>query len=134
MTDEDQDAITEILHRAGCGSRTAVNELAPLLYERMRALAVRHLERESPGHTLQPTALVHEAYLKLVDQSRVEWQGRASFPGGGQPLDASYPGGSRCAERNGPSGKETASAWSWMRPAASLPARKSTYWKSTTHW
>ena len=87
--------------RAGCGNRTAVNELVPLLYERMRDLAVRHLERESPGHTLQPTALVHEAYLKLVDQSRVEWQGRARFFGGGQPLDASYPGGSRTRKETG---------------------------------
>ena len=61
------------------GDPSAVNELVPLVYDRMRALAARHLEHESPGHTLQPTALVNEAYLKLVDQSRVKWQDRTHF-------------------------------------------------------
>lgn len=79
MSDDDRGAITEILQRVGRGNRSAVNELVPMLYDRLRALAAGHLEHESPGHTLQPTALVNEAYLKLVDQSRVQWQDRAHF-------------------------------------------------------
>jgi RNA polymerase sigma factor (TIGR02999 family) len=57
----------------------AAAELMPLVYDELRALARRYLRAEHPGHTLQPTALVHEAYLKLVDQTRVDWQGRSHF-------------------------------------------------------
>lgn len=51
----------------------------PLVYDELRAVARRFLRAERAGHTLQPTALVHEAYLRLVDQSRVDWQGRTHF-------------------------------------------------------
>lgn len=51
----------------------------PLVYDEFRALAARHLRRERANHTLQPTALVHEAYLRLIDQTRVDWQGRTHF-------------------------------------------------------
>lgn len=51
----------------------------PLVYDELRDLAERYLRREASGHTLQPTALVNEAYLRLVDQSRVDWQGRTHF-------------------------------------------------------
>lgn len=57
----------------------ALNELFPLVYDELRRLARRRLRREREGHTLTPTALVHEAYLKLVGQTRVEWQNRAHF-------------------------------------------------------
>ena len=53
----------------------------PLVYAELRAIARRHLARESPGHTLQSTALVHEAYFKLVDQRSVQWQNRSHFFG-----------------------------------------------------
>ena len=53
----------------------------PLVYQELRNLARRHLQRERGDHTLQPTALVHEAYLRMVDQSRVQWQNRAQFFG-----------------------------------------------------
>ena len=53
--------------------------MLPLVYNELHALAERYLRRESGGHTLQPTALVHEAYVKLVDQHRVSWQGRTHF-------------------------------------------------------
>jgi RNA polymerase sigma factor (TIGR02999 family) len=53
----------------------------PLVYDELRRLADHYLRQERPDHTLQPTALVHEAYLRLVDQSRVEWQNRAHFLG-----------------------------------------------------
>lgn len=74
--------VTEIV--AGLGGtgrvdRASAEELFPLVYDELRRLARRYLVRERPGHTLQPTALVHEAYIKLVDQSRVDWQGRTHF-------------------------------------------------------
>lgn len=53
--------------------------LLPLVYDELRRLARRYLDREHAGHTLQPTALVHEAYLRLAEQTRVEWQGRTHF-------------------------------------------------------
>jgi len=54
-------------------------ELLPLVYDELRDVAQRYLQRERGNHTLQPTALVHEAFLRLIDQSRVEWQGRSHF-------------------------------------------------------
>ena len=54
-------------------------ELLPLVYDELRALARGYLSRERRGHTLQPTALVHEAFLRLVDQTRIDWKGRAHF-------------------------------------------------------
>ncbi|MHC5114895.1 MAG: ECF-type sigma factor [Planctomycetota bacterium] len=73
------DDITRILERASSGERGAVDELLPHVYDELRRLAESHLQRERPDHTLQATALVHEAYLKLVDQTRAEWRGRAHF-------------------------------------------------------
>jgi RNA polymerase sigma factor (TIGR02999 family) len=74
--------VTEIvagLSGTAGGERASAEELLPLVYDELRQLARRYLSRERPGHTLQPTALVHEAYIKLVDQSRVDWQGRTHF-------------------------------------------------------
>ncbi len=74
--------VTEIvagLSGTGGSDRTSAEKLLPLVYDELRLLARRYLSRERPGHTLQPTALVHEAYIKLVDQSRVDWQGRTHF-------------------------------------------------------
>ncbi len=78
----DSDRVSEIV--AGLSGELdapgrSAEELLPLVYERLRSLARRMIARERPGHTLQPTALVHEAYLKLVDQSRVDWRGRTHF-------------------------------------------------------
>lgn len=70
--------ITALLIDWGAGNQEALNDLAPLVYEELRRLAARELRRERPGHTLQCTALVHEAYLKLIDQ-RVNWQNREHF-------------------------------------------------------
>jgi RNA polymerase sigma-70 factor (ECF subfamily) len=72
-------ALSRVLSDIAGGDRQAAVRLLPLVYDEFRALAMRHLARERPGHTLQPTALVHEAYLKLVDQSRVNWRGRTHF-------------------------------------------------------
>ncbi len=71
--------LTELLKDASRGSSRAADELLQSVYEELREMAERSLRRERAGHTLQATALVHEAYLKLVDQSRVDWQGATHF-------------------------------------------------------
>ena len=71
--------VTQILDDWSRGDREALNKLIPLVYSELRRLAGRHLGRERQGHTLQTTALIHEAYLRLVDQKRVRWQSRAHF-------------------------------------------------------
>src|SRR4029079_8452074 len=57
----------------------AVDELLPLVYDKLRSLAAKYLKDERPGSTLQPTALVHEAYLRLIDHERIDWQGKTHF-------------------------------------------------------
>ena len=63
------------------GNTEVVNNLLPLIYDELRSLAGNYLRRERVSHTLQPTALVHEAYIKLIDQKQVKWQNRAHFFG-----------------------------------------------------
>ena len=63
------------------GDKQALERLMPLVYSELRRLATNYLRRERPGHTLQPTALVNEAYLRLVDQKNARWQNRAQFFG-----------------------------------------------------
>jgi RNA polymerase sigma factor (TIGR02999 family) len=68
------------LLRAWCnGDQDALDKLMPLIYEELRRMAKRCMDRQNPGHTLQTTALIHEAYLRLVDQKEVRWQNRAHF-------------------------------------------------------
>jgi RNA polymerase sigma factor (TIGR02999 family) len=71
--------VTTLLAEWSNGSREALNQLTPLVYNELRQLADRQRRRERRDHTLQTTALVHEAYLKLVDQRRVKWQDRYHF-------------------------------------------------------
>ncbi len=73
--------ITQLLLAWSDGDQEALPRLTPLVYAELRRLARRYMGRESPGHTLQTTALVHEAWLKLIDQRRVRWQNRAHFFG-----------------------------------------------------
>ena len=75
------DNVTKLLIDLSNGDRDAVDLLLPVIYDELRKLAANYLRRERPDHTLQPTALVHEAYLRLVDQTRVNWQNRAHFFG-----------------------------------------------------
>jgi RNA polymerase sigma-70 factor, ECF subfamily len=70
-----------MLQQLSSGNQDAVSRLVPLLYDELRQLASRYLRRERPNHTLQPTALVHEAYLRLVDQNAVQWKNRGHFFG-----------------------------------------------------
>jgi RNA polymerase sigma factor (TIGR02999 family) len=71
--------VTGLLLQLSQGRREAREELIPLVYEELRSMAGRSLGSERIDHTLQPTALVHEVYEKLIDQTRVEWQNRAHF-------------------------------------------------------
>jgi RNA polymerase sigma-70 factor, ECF subfamily len=71
--------VTQLLLAWGSGDAAAFNELMPLVYAELRTLAGRQMQRERSGHTLQATALVHEAYLRLIDQRQVHWQNRAQF-------------------------------------------------------
>ena len=76
-----QHEITRLLADWSKGDRQALEKLTPLVYDELRRLAGRYLRQERHGHTLQSTALVHEAYLKLVGQNNVRWQNRAHFFG-----------------------------------------------------
>jgi RNA polymerase sigma factor (TIGR02999 family) len=80
MTPQPQD-VTQLLKESARGDRAALDQLLPLVYQELRRMADRYLRKERADHTLQPTALVHEAYLRLVDQRDVEWQNRAHFFG-----------------------------------------------------
>src|SRR5438128_5157520 len=71
--------VTRLLLAWSQGDTKALEELIPLVYDELHRLAEQHLLRERAGHTLQPTAVVHEAYLKLVDQKRVTWKNRGHF-------------------------------------------------------
>ena len=77
--DEPSDEVTQLLLRWQGGDRAALDKLLPLVYDQLHRLATRQLKRERRGHTLQPTAVVHETYLRLVDQRRANWQSRAQF-------------------------------------------------------
>ncbi|MDQ3754169.1 MAG: sigma-70 family RNA polymerase sigma factor [Acidobacteriota bacterium] len=81
MSNSSPNDVTRLLVQLTDGDRDVLNELLPLVYNELRQLAAKYLRREREGHTLQPTALVHEAYLRLIDQKQVRWQNRAHFFG-----------------------------------------------------
>src|SRR5262245_25957602 len=74
-----QENVTRLLSAATAGDRAAVEALLPIVYDELRRRAASLMRHERKGHTLQPTALVHEAFMQLVQQERVDWQGRAHF-------------------------------------------------------
>lgn len=71
--------VTRLLMEWQNGNQAALNDLMPLVYDELRRLAAYFLQRERSDHTLQPTALVHEAYMRLIDQHSISWQNRAHF-------------------------------------------------------
>ena len=71
--------VTEILHRIEPGDPSAAAKLLPLVYDELRRLAAQKMTQEDPGQTLQATALVHEAYIRLMDRESIAWQDRAHF-------------------------------------------------------
>ena len=79
MTPPSPQEVTQLLLAWSQGDKSALDQLMPLVDAELRRLARRYMGRERPGHTLQTTALVNEAYLRLVDQRNVQWQNRAHF-------------------------------------------------------
>jgi RNA polymerase sigma-70 factor, ECF subfamily len=75
----DTTAVTRLLITFSDGGREALDKLVPLVYEDLKRVAAAYLRGEPAGHSLQPTALVHEAYVRLVDQREVKWRNRAHF-------------------------------------------------------
>jgi RNA polymerase sigma-70 factor (ECF subfamily) len=75
------ETVTDLLVAWGKGDEQALDRLTPLVYDELRRLAKSYLRRERPDHTLQPTALVHEAYMRLMDLGKLDWQNRAHFIG-----------------------------------------------------
>ena len=75
------DEVTQLLIDWGRGDQAALDQLLPLIYQELHQIAGGYLSRERPGHTIQPTALIHEAYLRLVAQQMPEWQNRQHFFG-----------------------------------------------------
>src|SRR5947209_5314210 len=80
-SDAEPGAVTQMLLAWGTGNRDALDQMLPLVYGELRRLAATYLSNERPDHTLQPTALVNEAYLRLVNQRSVDWRNRAQFLG-----------------------------------------------------
>ena len=78
-SDRDTNDLSKLLRAWSAGDQSALNGLTPIVYDELRRLAHRYMEREQPDHTLQTTALVHEAYMHLVDYKRMQWQDRAHF-------------------------------------------------------
>ena len=81
MATRSPQGVTELLERWSAGDKEALKQLMPLVYDELHRLAGAYLRRERHDHTLQPTALVNEAFLKLVDQHSMRWQNRAQFYG-----------------------------------------------------
>lgn len=73
--------LTQLLIEASNGDKNSLDEILPLVYDELRKIAQNYLNRERTDHTLQATALVHEAYLRLIDQRKVDWQNRSQFFG-----------------------------------------------------
>lgn len=81
MNNKPAGEVTQLLLRWRAGDEAALAALLPLVYEELRSLARRHLRHERGSHTLQRTALVHEAFLRIVDQKQVDWESRTQFYG-----------------------------------------------------
>lgn len=81
MSSDQPGQVTQLLQRWSSGDQSALDELTPLVYAELRAVAAGYLRRERPGHTLQATALINEAYLRLIGRKHGPWQGRSHFYG-----------------------------------------------------
>jgi hypothetical protein len=91
--EESPQEVTQLLQAWSRGEQGALDKLAPVVYRELHRLAQRYMAQERPGQTLQATALVNEAYLRLVDVKQVSWQNRAHFFGVLGAIHAAHPGG-----------------------------------------
>ena len=108
--------VTALLGDWSHGDRTALNQLLPLVYAELRRVAARQLRSERADHTLQPTALVHEVFIRLVDQRQVDWQDRAHFFGVAANVMRRDPGRSRPSSRRAQTGRRCALVCQSMKP------------------
>ncbi len=92
MSENSPPEITQLLIGWGEGDEQALEKLMPVVYTELRRMAGNFMRRQSPDHTLQATALVNEAYMRLIDSSRVNWQNRTHFFAICRSVDAAYPG------------------------------------------
>ena len=122
--------VTALLVAWGKGEERRGATLMDAVYGELRRLARGYLRRERLEHSLPPTALVHEAYLKLVDQRRVRWQNRAHFFGDRGARDAPHPGRSRARASRGQARRRRENPADGHRGGGAT-ARTSTYWRST---
>ena len=114
--------VTALLVAWSNGDEDARDLLIEAVYDELRRRARGYLRRERPDHSLSPTALVHEAYLKLVDQRRVQWQNRAHFFAIAGARDAAHPGGSRPRPPGGQArGGHASARWHDDLPATDPP-------------
>ena len=131
MDSSEASEVTQLLHHVAAGDRSAVDRLFTAVYQELRNLAGQFFRREPEGNTLQPTALVHEAYVKMVDQAGVDWHGRTHFlPGrpGMRRILVDHARHRGAAKRGGrgkrvlldddllPASGRTTTCWPWMRP------------------
>src|SRR6058998_2352898 len=77
----DQHELTKLLRKWSEGDQTALDQLTPLVYDELRRMAHQHMRNEKPGHVLQTSALINEAYVRLVDQRGIQWESRSHFFG-----------------------------------------------------
>jgi RNA polymerase sigma-70 factor, ECF subfamily len=121
---DSSDQVTQLLVRWRDGDREALDALMPIVYSELRSMAHRYLQRERSDHTLQSTALVHEAYVRLVGQKLPEWQNRAHFFGVAARLMrqilVEYARGHQAAKRGGNACKVTLEEGSLIAPQADL--------------
>ena len=110
------EGVTQKLVAWGSGDQHALEELMPLVYRELRRLAHGQLRGERPDHTLQTTALVHEAYLRLVDQREANWKNRAQFFAVAAQMMRRILGGLRPGTPIWRTRVVALSRWSWMRP------------------
>ncbi len=101
-----------MLKNYAAGDQQAAAALFQLVYDDLKQVAIRQLRHEPPGHTLQPTALVHEAYLRLIDQQRVQWQGKTHFLAvGAQAMRRILVDHARAAKRLKRGGRQKRAEW-----------------------
>jgi hypothetical protein len=110
--------ISKLLHAWSEGDQNALERLTPVVYDELHRLARRYMRRERPGHSLQTTALVNEAYMRLLDYKRIEWPDRAHFYRDFGPIDEAHSGGACAAPQPETRG--------WR--AACLPGRSPPWW------